>query len=216
MKKCTRCGEVKDESEFSKNKSSKDGLEPACKVCRKARYQQNKDEMLAYQKAYYQQNKDKVSAYHAQHYEQNKDKAKAYYQQNKEKLLAQGAKWRAENKDKIASRKKTHYQQNKDKIRAYQAQYTEENKPRLLAMQAKYRSVSLLSTPEWLDAGHWAEMEAEYALSLWCSEVMGEKYHVDHIVPLKGKKVCGLHVPWNLQVIPAVENRRKKNKLLVD
>ena len=175
MKKCTRCGEVKDESEFYKQKASKDGLQPVCKSCLKNYYQQNKEKILACQKNYCQQNKDKVSAYHAQHYEQNKDKRLAY-----------------------------------------QAQYTEENRPRLLAIQAQYRrSVSPLSTPEWLDAEHWAEMEAEYALSLWCSEVMGEKYHVDHIVPLKGKKVCGLHVPWNLQVIPAAENIRKKNNLLV-
>lgn len=68
------------------------------------------------------------------------------------------------------------------------------------------------ATPPWLTKQHFAEIEVIYSHARDCQVVTGEGYHVDHIVPLKGKDVCGLHVPWNLQVLPAVVNIRKNNR----
>tara|TARA_R110002126_G_scaffold279945_1_gene427065 strand:+ start:372 stop:830 length:459 start_codon:yes stop_codon:yes gene_type:complete len=61
-------------------------------------------------------------------------------------------------------------------------------------------------------AGYDKEIQNFYWLARDLKSVTGEEYHVDHIVPINGKNVCGLHVPWNLQVLPADINMSKGNR----
>ena len=67
------------------------------------------------------------------------------------------------------------------------------------------------ATPEWLT---WAERQemTEMYKRVAGTKRRRKKLSVDHIVPLRGKNVCGLHVPWNLQIIPLLDNQRKKNR----
>ena len=98
------------------------------------------------------------------------------------------------------------------KQREYYKQYCKDNPDLLLAACAKRRSSKINRTPIWLtDADH-AEIKRIYKIANQKTKQTGIKWHVDHIIPLRGKNVSGLHVPHNLRVVPASENLRKSNK----
>jgi 5-methylcytosine-specific restriction endonuclease McrA len=59
-----------------------------------------------------------------------------------------------------------------------------------------------------------SEIRQLYQIAITMTQTTGEQYVVDHIVPLRGEAVCGLHVPWNLRVITQDENLKKSNKLV--
>lgn len=123
-----------------------------------------------------------------------KDIAKRHFEKNRDVMYQRTAKWREANRE-------------------YCSQLTREwakNNPSKASAHASKRRAKLLNaTPVWAD---FAAIQVEYDLADWCSKTTGIKYHVDHIVPLQGKTVCGLHVPNNLQVIPAKDNHVKHNK----
>jgi len=64
-------------------------------------------------------------------------------------------------------------------------------------------------TPKWSDKN---KINDIYNEAVILEKETGKKYHVDHIIPLRGKKVSGLHIPENLRIIPAKENLKKGNK----
>jgi len=76
---------------------------------------------------------------------------------------------------------------------------------------ARRRAARLRATPRWLTSEHRKMMQEVYREAALLTKTYGEAYHVDHVVPLKGADVCGLHVPWNLQVLPAWLNIMKSN-----
>ena len=80
-------------------------------------------------------------------------------------------------------------------------------------IKAMFRKGSVKrATPPWISSKQKSQIESLYSHAKDCRVVTGETYHVDHIVPLKGRNVCGLHVPWNLQILPAEVNVRKNNR----
>jgi hypothetical protein len=72
------------------------------------------------------------------------------------------------------------------------------------------------AAPKWLTPQQKAEIAAIYAKARTLTRVTKTKYVVDHIVPLRSEVVCGLHVPWNLQILTHVENCAKSNRVTAD
>lgn len=85
------------------------------------------------------------------------------------------------------------------------------SKERRAAIQATRNATKANATPIWLSAEQKQDIEDVYFQSAMLTATTGVKHEVDHIVPLMGVNVCGLHVAWNLRAIPAHENRRKSN-----
>ena len=119
-----------------------------------------------------------------------------------------GAKWREANKDKIAEYNRRWSEANREKRAENQRKYREANPDKITSNKAKRRSAKLNRTPAWADLDM---IDVFYALAREMSEETGIPHHVDHIIPLQGENVSGLHVSINLQVIPAEDNLSKGN-----
>lgn len=88
-----------------------------------------------------------------------------------------------------------------------------EKRAKCTALFAKYISAKLNATPTWLTKDHLDLIEMKYKLAAYLTRETGIRWTVDHIIPLQGDNVCGLHVPWNLRVITSSENSSKSNGL---
>ena len=73
MKKCSKCKEIKNFEEFSKNKNCKDGFEYQCKGCKKKYYEENKEQIKVLQKKYNERNKERIRGYRKKHLKENKE-----------------------------------------------------------------------------------------------------------------------------------------------
>lgn len=117
-----------------------------------------------------------------------------YYANNKDKVDALNAAWSAANADLHRQIRRRHYKNNR-------AAYA--------ANTARRKSHIKQATPPWADLD---AIKAVYQEAARITDQTGVQYVVDHIIPLRGKGVCGLHVPANLRVITSIENASKGNR----
>jgi len=119
-----------------------------------------------------------------------------YYEKNREAVIARATMRPPEEKRRLQAEYKL---QNVDVVRADTS-----------VRKRRHRE----ATPKWLTAEERLRMRELYVQARKLTAVAGVRYVVDHIVPLRGETVCGLHVPWNLRVITQDENLKKSNKLV--
>jgi hypothetical protein len=140
---------------------------------------------------------------------------KKYAKKHPDKLAANQAAWKERNIEKVRAANKERAAkiraEQPEKIKAAKKNYAQRKKDVINAAVARRKAAWLQRTPKWLTATDLRKIRNMYAIAATLSQTSSESWHVDHIIPLKGKTVSGLHVPANLRVIRGVENIRKNN-----
>lgn len=143
-----------------------------------------------------------------------KEKNRLAYAKHRDKRLDSAKANYATNKEHKKEYQKKYYRSTLEYQKVWHKQNKTNKRYKYNAYEAKRRATKLNATPSWLTEEQLLQIEYVYWLAKDVSKITGEEYQVDHIIPLQGVDVCGLHVPWNLQLLPAKENAAKKNKKL--
>lgn len=195
---CSKCKVDKQLIEYSRDTQNKDGHSTLCKKCKKAYTFENKEVIDAYTKKYKELNKKTISSY-----------MKKWRKNNSEYIKINNESYRKDNPEYFITYRHT----NKEAILTSAKNYREDNKASRNAQASKRRADLLKATPSWADLESIKEF---YIKRDKLIQETGEIYHVDHIVPLIGKRVCGFHCENNLQILKASENLSKGNKFLYE
>jgi hypothetical protein len=193
MKRCVTCGEEKSFGEFYKRPDSPDGFRNDCKECRKALsnriYLRDPEQQKAQRRDYYRRQKSLDPEYCVKKYwadvERSRELNRLYYQRDRKKRIEKSV------------------------------AYAKANSAKANATKKKYKLAKKKACPPWVYSSRelCGQIMYFYEEAQRLASETGVVYHVDHIIPLQGETVCGLHVPWNLQVLTASENCSKQNRL---
>lgn len=217
-----RCKELLPLAQFSRNVGKKDGLEIYCKRCTSvlsaAHYQANKEKRRLQQDEWNRANPGKAAAYCAAWRQRNPGAQQAsqrrWYSENRAEALAKDKARRDANLDAYRARERASYAVNREARAARHAAWRAANPHRVRALASYRRAAKKQRTPPWLTAEHYEQIVAVYERASWLTKTTGIMFHVDHIVPLQGKTVSGLHVPWNLECMWGTRNLSKNNRFV--
>lgn len=158
---------------------------------------------------------ERIKAWRLANPEKVKEQNKRYAEKHPETLRVKALRHKVKNieairiKDKESS--KAYREANKEKVAASKRKYAQENKHIINATVARRKAAKLERTPGWLTEFDKLKIKCLYSIAAMLTRENKEPWHVDHIIPLQGKLVSGLHVPSNMQVLRGIENVSKKN-----
>lgn len=156
-----------------------------------------------------EKNRARANAWAAANREKSRTKSRAWRLANPGRARVGGLAWRAANREKARETRRVWREANPESHRVSQTKYAAAHKAKYAALCRKRQADQLQRTPVWADL---KKIEKVYEESRMMTLMMDEPWHVDHVIPLRGRRVSGLHVHTNLQLLPGVENVRKNNR----
>jgi hypothetical protein len=185
-KVCTKCLVEKSVDCFNKKTKGVHGVKAHCRSCD-----------AAYNSVLYSNNRGEI-----------RKAQQEYYLSNKEKRLNQFHEYYLNHVDEKSLYNKNYGLKNQEQIKQVSIKWRKQNAHRLNASVAKRNATKLQATPSWSNT---KDIEMFYEQATELTE-LGFPTHVDHIVPLQSKLVCGLHCEANLQLLSASDNSSKGNR----
>lgn len=214
-----------------------------CKcTCEKCKLEKNKMNLNCYYKkiddrktkaaSYRDKNRENIRQRDREYYAANKEKRsdsqKKSYEKHKQKRNAESRRWAKENPKLINEFAKRYRANNKEKINKSNAEYRRKNRDTINkrlkewhsnhpgyknSLVAKRRAEQRQAIPSWFNEFDEFAFQQAYELAALRQQETGIEWHVDHMIPLRARKCCGLHCADNIQVIPAEMNLEKSNKM---
>lgn len=156
----------------------------------------------------------RAAAYQREHPDAVREVKRRWYLKNRDRIREKHAAYSAANRDRDAPYQREWRETNRDRIKARKTERYKDPVVRGAAREraADHRVRRFQRTPCWLTTEDKQKIRAIYAEAARLTCETGEPWHVDHIIPLQGRTVSGLHVPTNLQVLRGEENIRKFNR----
>ena len=221
MKKCSKCGKEKELKNYSINNKSKDGLCIYCKSCVSERGKiyrsSNKEKIRIQQRCWEQSNPEKKRAKNKRWRDKDlqgqSERARSWQLANKERDRVTKDIWKSNNKQKILALKREDYKRHRVTQLATVKVWRDSNRAACASYSGAKRARKRNATPSWASA---EIIKTIYHQARVLTETTGIIHHVDHVIPLAHKFVCGLHVEHNLQILLFSENLEKHNTFIVE